>query len=91
MESTPMGCADDLLRFFGIFTNDPESRSVNIFVERLDFDPNSIKDSFYQPKLQLGSHMRSTSALVKCLQATWHDRNWMVRRVFLATLFETSC
>ena len=48
---TPV-CADDLPTILGFFKNDPKSRSVNIFLQRLDFDPNRITDLFDPPKLR---------------------------------------
>ena len=42
MENTPAGCGSDLHTILGIFKNKPKSRSVSIFVQRLDFDPNSV-------------------------------------------------
>ena len=52
MENTPTGCGDDLLTILGIFKNDPKSRSVNIFVQLLDFLPNSLEKIICQPKLR---------------------------------------
>ena len=52
MENTPTMCANDLATIMGISKNDPTSRSVNNSRLQLDFDQNSIKDSFYQPKLR---------------------------------------
>ena len=52
MENTPTGHADDLPTILGFFKNDPKSISVNIFVQRLAFAPNSIKDFIYKPKLR---------------------------------------
>ena len=52
MENTSTVCADDLPTIWGIFKNNPKSRSVNICVQRLDFAPNCIKDYIYQPKLR---------------------------------------
>lgn len=55
MESTPMGRGSDLPRILGIFKNDPTWRSVKNDLQRLDFDPHSIKCLFYQPKLRPGN------------------------------------
>ena len=52
MENAPTGHADDLPRILGIFRNYSKSRSVNIFVQQLDFTPNCIEDFIYQPKLR---------------------------------------
>ena len=52
MENTPTGHADDLPTMLGIFKNAPKSRSVNLFVQQLDFDPNLIKIVIDQPKLR---------------------------------------
>ena len=52
MENTPTGHADDLPTILGIYKNHPKSRSVNIFFQRSDFDPNSIEFFIYQPKLR---------------------------------------
>ena len=54
MENTPTVCADNLPTILGIFKNEPKSRSVNNSLQQLDFDPNSIKDVFCQPKLRPG-------------------------------------
>ena len=52
MENTPTGCADDLPTILGIYKNDPKSRSVIIFFQRLDFAPNTMINFVYQPKLR---------------------------------------
>ena len=58
MENSPTVCADDLPTILGIVKNDPKSRSVNNSLQQLDFDPNSIKDLFDQPKLRPGGLVR---------------------------------
>ena len=50
MQNTSSGRADDLPTVLRTFKNDPKLRSVNHFLERLDFGPNCIKDVFCQPK-----------------------------------------
>ena len=67
MENTPRGHADDLPTILGIFKNDPKSRSVNIFFQRLDFAPNSIKDLIYHPKNRPGIVVRTGRHLVQWL------------------------
>ena len=52
MENTPTVCADYLPTILRILKNDPTSRSVNNSLQRLDFDPSSINNLFYQPKLR---------------------------------------
>lgn len=52
MENTPTGCADDLCTILKILKNDPKPRSVNNSIQRLDLDPSSIQEFFYQPKLR---------------------------------------
>lgn len=52
--NTPTVCADDLFTILGIFKRDPKSRSVNKFLQQLDFDPNNIKHFFNQPKPRPG-------------------------------------
>ena len=42
MENTLTVRADDLPSILGILKQDPKSRSVNDFLQQLDFDPNSI-------------------------------------------------
>ena len=44
MENTPLVCADELPSILGMVNKYPKSRSVNNFLQRLDFDPNSMKD-----------------------------------------------
>ena len=41
MENTPTGCADDLPTILRNSKNEPKSRSVNIVIQWLNFDPNS--------------------------------------------------
>jgi hypothetical protein len=44
MENTPTGCGSDLPTILRILKNDSKSRSVNIFLQPLDLDPDRIKD-----------------------------------------------
>ena len=46
MEDIPMECTDDLSIILGNYKHDPKSRSVNSFLQQLDFDPNSAKYIF---------------------------------------------
>jgi hypothetical protein len=52
--NTPTVWADDLPTILAFFKKYKTSRSVNNSLQRLDFDPNSIKGLFYQPKVRPG-------------------------------------
>ena len=58
MENTPTWCAGDLPSILEKIKNDPKSRSVNNPFQQLDFDPNCIKDAFYQAELRPGLKAR---------------------------------
>ena len=45
MENTPTGLADDLPRVLATYKKCPKPRSVNYFVQQLNFDPDSIKSN----------------------------------------------
>ena len=54
MDNTPLGCGSHLPKLLKKI-HDTKSRCVDNCFQRLELDPNSIKELVYQPKLRPAS------------------------------------